>query len=108
MTCKLFYLCPSFYLIPACSIYIATDERHPNKLAYLREHGVIRALDLITIEDRRRFGWPLLLTDVLGIVEQDLLARAAFFYAHALSSVAGGVINIRAASGADPRTAQVD
>ncbi|KAG9318217.1 hypothetical protein JVU11DRAFT_297 [Chiua virens] len=89
-------------------IYIATDERDPGNLAYLREHGVVRAPDLITVEDRRRFGWPLLITDVLGIVEQDLLARAAFFYAHALSSVAGGVINIRAANGADPRTAQID
>ncbi|KAF8123741.1 hypothetical protein EV363DRAFT_1179181 [Boletus edulis] len=90
------------------SIYVATDERDPGNLAYLRDHGVVRAPDLITIEDRRRFGWPLLITDVLGIVEQDLLARATFFYAHALSSVGGGVINIRAASGADPRTARVD
>ncbi|KIJ63298.1 hypothetical protein HYDPIDRAFT_29556 [Hydnomerulius pinastri MD-312] len=89
-------------------IYIATDERDPVNLAYLTEHGVIRAPDLITIEDRRRFGWPLLLTDVLGVVEQDLLARGSFFYAHALSSVAGGVVNIRAANGADPRTAQID
>ncbi|KIJ17149.1 hypothetical protein PAXINDRAFT_167928, partial [Paxillus involutus ATCC 200175] len=88
-------------------IYIATDERDPGNLAYLREHGAVRATDLITIEDRRRFGWPLLLTDVLGVVEQDLLARGGFFYAHALSSVAGGVVNIRAANGADPRTAQI-
>ena len=69
---------------------------------------MIQASDLITIEDRRRFGWPLLITDVLGIVEQELLARGTFFYAHALSSVAGGVVNIRAASGTDPRTAQID
>jgi len=89
-------------------IYIATDERDPGNLAYLRDHGVVRAPDLITIEDRRRFGWPLLITDVLSIVEQELLARASFFYAHALSSVGGGILNIRAASGADPRTARVD
>ncbi|KAH7890025.1 hypothetical protein F5I97DRAFT_1800529 [Phlebopus sp. FC_14] len=89
-------------------IYIATDERDPGNLAYLSEHGALRAPDVITIEDRRRFGWPLLLTDVLGIVEQDLLARASFFYAHALSSVAGGVVNVRAANGADPRTARID
>ncbi|KAL4065231.1 hypothetical protein J3A83DRAFT_4360512 [Scleroderma citrinum] len=93
---------------PGDKFYIATDERDPGNLAYLDEHGAVRAPDLITIEDRRRFGWPLLLTDVLGIVEQDLLARSSFFYAHALSSVAGGVINLRAANGADPRTAQVD
>ncbi|KAF8558511.1 hypothetical protein OG21DRAFT_1404996 [Imleria badia] len=89
-------------------IYIATDERDPGNLAYLRDHGVLRASDLITIDDRRRFGWPLLVTDVLGIVEQEVLARGAFFYAHALSSVGGGVLNIRAASGADPRTGRVD
>jgi hypothetical protein len=94
--------------MPDYRIYIATDERDPGNLAYLREHGVVRAADLITIEDRRRFGWPLLITDVLGIVEQDLMGRGAFFYAHALSSVAGGVVNIRAASGADPRTALID
>ncbi|KIK18769.1 hypothetical protein PISMIDRAFT_683952, partial [Pisolithus microcarpus 441] len=88
--------------------YIATDERDPGNLAYLKERGAVRASDLITIEDRRRFGWPLLLTDVLGIVEQELLSRASFFYAHALSSVAGGVLNLRAANGADPRTAQID
>lgn len=96
------------HLIPRYRIYIATDERDPGNLAYLRDHGVLRASDLITMEDRRRFGWPLLITDVLGIVEQELLARGTFFYAHALSSVGGGVLNIRAASGADPRTARVD
>ncbi|KAH7914049.1 hypothetical protein BJ138DRAFT_1144531 [Hygrophoropsis aurantiaca] len=89
-------------------IYLATDERDPGNLAYLSDHGAIMASDLITLEDRRRFGWPLLLTDVLGLVEQDLLARSSYFYAHALSSVAGGVVNIRAANGADPRTAKID
>jgi hypothetical protein len=89
-------------------IYIATDERDPGNLAYLREQGAVRAPDLITMEDRRRFGWPLLLTDVLGLVEQDLLSRGAFFYAHALSSLGGGVVNLRAANGADARTAVID
>ncbi|KAF9234040.1 hypothetical protein BU15DRAFT_90142 [Melanogaster broomeanus] len=89
-------------------IYIATDERDPGNLAYLREQGVVRAPDLITLEDRRRFGWALLLTDVLGLVEQDFLSRGAFFYAHALSSLGGGVVNLRAVNGADPRTAVID
>ena len=34
-------------------------------------------------------------TDVLALVEQATLAHAAFFYAHAMSSVAGGVVNLR-------------
>ncbi|EGO23366.1 hypothetical protein SERLADRAFT_469217 [Serpula lacrymans var. lacrymans S7.9] len=88
--------------------YIATDERDPGNVAYMKDHGVVLVSDLLTIEDRRNFGWPLMMTDVLGIVEQATLARGAYFYAHALSSVAGGVVNIRAARGADPRTAKID
>ncbi|KAG1735593.1 uncharacterized protein EDB91DRAFT_1056235 [Suillus paluster] len=88
--------------------YIATDERDPTNLAYLRDQGAILITDLLTIDDRRNFGWPLMLTDVLSLVEQATLARAAYFYAHAHSSVAGGVVNLRASYGADPRTALLD
>jgi len=77
-------------------------------LTYLADHGVVLVYDLLTIEDRHRFGWPLMITDVLGLIEQATLVRAAYFYAHAMSSVAGGVINMRAARGADPRTALID
>jgi hypothetical protein len=49
-----------------------------------------------------------MLTDVLSVVEQATLARAAYFYAHAHSSVAGGVVNLRASHGADPRTALLE
>jgi len=89
-------------------VYIATDERDRGNLTYLTDHGVVLIQNLLTIEDRHEFGWPLMITDVLAIVEQATLARAAYFYAHAMSSVAGGVINFRAARGADPRTALVD
>jgi hypothetical protein len=44
----------------------------------------------------------------LGLVEQALLARASYFYAHAISSFAGGVINMRGAAGLDPLTTTVD
>jgi hypothetical protein len=77
-------------------------------LTYLADHGAVLVHDLLTIEDRDEFGWPLMITDVLGVLEQATLAHAAYFYAHAMSSVAGGVINLRAARGADPRTALVD
>lgn len=97
-----------YFLTIAFRYYVATDERDPGNLAYLREHGALRAPDLLTIEDRRQFGWPLMITDVLGIVEQELISRASFLYAHALSSVAGGALNLRAANGADPRTAEID
>lgn len=64
--------------------------------------------DLLTIEDRQAIGWPLLFTDILAIIEQSLAAESAFFYGHALSSFAGGVLNIRTAMGADPRTTKID
>lgn len=88
--------------------YIATDERNPANLKYLRDQGAILISDLLTIDDRRTFGWSLMLTDVLSVVEQATLARAAYFYAHAHSSVAGGVMNLRASHGADPRTALLE
>ncbi|KAH7913488.1 hypothetical protein BJ138DRAFT_1111447 [Hygrophoropsis aurantiaca] len=88
--------------------YIATDERNQGNLAYLREQGAVLVSDLLTMEDRRRFGWQLMLTDILGLVEQATLARGSYFYAHAMSSVAGGVMNLRAARGADPHTALLD
>jgi hypothetical protein len=88
--------------------YIATDERDSGNLTYIAEHGAVLVSDLLTIEDRRQFGWPLMISDVLSILEQATLAHAAYFYAHSMSSVAGGVINMRAARGADPRTALLD
>lgn len=88
--------------------YVATDERDPNSLKYLTENGVVLTRDLLTIEDRREFGWPLMLSDVVAVLEQATLARAAYFYAHAMSSVAGGVINMRAARGTDAQTALLD
>ncbi|KAG1744265.1 hypothetical protein EDB19DRAFT_1632903 [Suillus lakei] len=88
--------------------YIATDERDPTNLTYLRDQGAVLISDLLTIDDRRTFGWSLMLTDVLSVVEQATLAHAAYFYAHAHSSVAGGVVNLRASHGADPRTALLE
>ena len=65
-------------------------------------------MDLLTPEDRRLVGWPLLVTDVLAIVEQVIMSHAAYFYAHAMSSVAGGVVNMRGARGIDPRLTLID
>ncbi|KAH7882455.1 hypothetical protein F5I97DRAFT_1817012 [Phlebopus sp. FC_14] len=93
---------------PDDKYYIATDERDPENLQYLREQGAVLITDLLTKDDRIKFGWSIMLTDVLSLLEQATLSRAAYFYAHALSSVAGGVMNLRAGSGADPRTALLD
>jgi hypothetical protein len=74
---------------------------------YLRLQGALRIDDLLVPEDRQLFGWPLLLTDVVALVDQVVLSKAKYVIGSGLSSVTGGVINMRAARGADPRTAVV-
>ncbi|KZP18322.1 hypothetical protein FIBSPDRAFT_864002, partial [Athelia psychrophila] len=43
--------------------YLATDERSPRNLAHLASHGALLPSALLTPEDYRAFGWPLLFTD---------------------------------------------
>jgi hypothetical protein len=88
--------------------YVATDERAEDALATIAAHGAVFLDDLLEMDDLRTFGWPLMLTDFRALVEQHLLAHAAFFYAHSMSSVAGGIVNMRANAGADKRTALLD
>lgn len=74
--------------------YVATDERDIAILETFRKEGAVFMDDLLTIRDRRgELSWALMLTDFRGLVEQIVLSRAAFFYGHAMSSVAGGVMN---------------
>jgi len=94
--------------LPDDLFYVATDERDPNARQAIAEGGAVFISDLLTMEDRRRFGWPLMITDVLALVEQRLLVHSAFFYGHAMSSLAGVITNMRAARGADPRTMLID
>jgi hypothetical protein len=88
--------------------YVATDERDPDALRVIRDAGGVFLSDLLEMEDRQAFGWPLMLTDVRALVEQALLAHSAFFYGHMMSSFAGRIENLRAARGADARTAVLD
>lgn len=88
--------------------YIATDERDPTALDYIRSQGGILIMDLLKPEDRNIVGWPLLVTDILALTEQHVMARAAYFYGYGASSVAGGVLNLRAVNGWDPRTTNVE
>ncbi|EJD55334.1 hypothetical protein AURDEDRAFT_109699 [Auricularia subglabra TFB-10046 SS5] len=88
--------------------YLATDERNPDGLQYARQNGAIFIHDLVTFEDRQFVGWPLLVTDVLALLEQLVMAQSEYFYGHAMSSVAGGVVNMRAARGVDSRTYLID
>lgn len=90
--------------LPDDYFYVATDERGPEALETIRDAGAVLMMDLLTMEDRRDFGWPLIFTDVMALVEQAVLFHSAFFYGHAMSSLAGVITNMRAARGADPRT----
>ena len=93
---------------PNDRFYIATDERDPDALRVFSEAGGVFLTELLEMEDRRTFGWSLMLTDVRALVEQSLLAHSAYFYGHAISSFAGRVANMRAVRGADRRTALLD
>jgi hypothetical protein len=90
--------------LPDDYFYVATDERSPEGLEAIRDAGAVLMVDLLTMEDRRDFGWPLVFTDVMALVEQAVLFHSAFFYGQAMSSLAGVITNMRAARGADPRT----
>lgn len=94
--------------LPDDRFYVATDERSPEGLQAISDGGAVLLSDLLTQEDRRAFGWPLMLMDVRAIVEQAMLFHSGFFYGHSMSSLAGVVINMRAARGADPRTMLLD
>ena len=94
--------------LPEDRFYVATDESTPEGLQAIRDAGAVLLSDLLTMEDRRDFGWPLMISDVRATVEQAVLFHSAYFYGHALSSLAGIVTNMRAARGADPRTMLLD
>jgi len=95
---------------PGDKFFIATDERSPGGLELIRANGAVLMEDLLTEFDRRSVGegWPLLITDVVSILEQSLATRAAFFYGQASSSVSGGIVNMRGAEGFDPRCTFID
>jgi hypothetical protein len=85
--------------------FLMTDERSPEGLEYLRRNGAVLVQDLLQPEDRQVVGWPVIVTDVLALVEQSLAARCDGFVGQAWSTVASGVVAIRAARGLDPATA---
>ncbi|KAG8738539.1 hypothetical protein FRC10_006743 [Ceratobasidium sp. 414] len=88
--------------------YIATDERSSSGINLIHRLGGVLIDDLLTPEDRRACGWEMLYSDLVALVEQIVMSRASYWNAHAMSSLAGGVVNLRAARGADSRTALLD
>jgi len=94
--------------LPDDRFYVSTDERDPDAQRVISDAGGLSFTDLLEMEDRRAFGWPLMFTDVRALVEQSVLAHSAFFYGHMLSSYAGRIASLRAARGADYRTTLLD
>jgi hypothetical protein len=94
--------------LPDDRFYVATDERDPDARRVISDAGGVFLTELLEMEDRRMFGWPLMLTDVRALVDQLLLTHSAFFYGHKMSSYAGRIANMRAARGADYRTTLLD
>jgi len=88
--------------------FIATDERNPAARRTIAAAGGVFISDLLTMEDRQTYGWTLMVTDLVAMVEQQVLVCSYFFYGHCLSSFAGVVVNMRAGRGADPRTMLLD
>ncbi|KAI0036562.1 hypothetical protein K488DRAFT_82003 [Vararia minispora EC-137] len=88
--------------------FLATDVRNASEVAMLREKGAVMLDELLHPEDLRIAGWAMMFGDLRAQVEQEVATHAAFFYGHSMSSVAGGVANLRAARGQDPRTCYVD
>jgi hypothetical protein len=69
--------------------FVATDERDPEARQKIADAGAIFLSDLLTMDDRREFGWSIMITDVLALVEQQLLSHSSFFYAHAYEFAGG-------------------
>lgn len=88
--------------------FVATDERDPDARRKIAAAGAVFMSDLLTKKDRQEFGWSLMITDVMALVEQQLLVHSGFFHGHGVSSFAGFIVNMRAARGADPRTMLLD
>ena len=94
--------------LPDDRFYVATDERDPDARRVISDAGGVFLAELLEMEDRRAFGWPLMFTDVRALVDQLVLAHSAYFYGHTISSYAGRIANMRAARGADHRTTLLD
>lgn len=95
---------PNRFVFIKNRIFVATDEHNSTNLAYLSSHNAVLLSDLLTPSDRRIVGWPLLISDVQAQVEQIIASHGSFFWGFKMSSVTGGIVNLRGARGLDRRT----
>ncbi|EJU02245.1 hypothetical protein DACRYDRAFT_94635 [Dacryopinax primogenitus] len=92
-------------------IFLATDAQDETSVKLLHSTGVVLLSDLLTPADRAslgHFAQYLMFGDVQAVLEHELLARAAFYYGHAISAASGVILEARARAGIDRRLAQID
>ena len=87
--------------------FVAMDERDPGGRRKISAAAAVFLSDLLTMKDRQAFGWSLMITDVMALVEQQVLIHSSFFYGYGMSSF-GVIMNTRASLGADPWTMLLD
>ncbi|KAG0263234.1 hypothetical protein BG011_009069, partial [Mortierella polycephala] len=88
---------PDQQITPTVSFYMATDETSSEVLNYFHLLGAILFEDLIDQSFEERFGHLIVYDDWVGLVEQQICARAKMFYGTMSSSFTSGIMNMRLA-----------
>ncbi|KZO95342.1 hypothetical protein CALVIDRAFT_482956 [Calocera viscosa TUFC12733] len=92
-------------------IFLATDALDDGSVRLAHSNGAVLLSDLLTPADRASLGSLgqfMMLRDVQAVLEHELLARAAFYYGHAMSAAGGIILEARARAGVDRRLALID
>ncbi|GAA5850952.1 hypothetical protein JCM8547_009140 [Rhodosporidiobolus lusitaniae] len=84
---------------PDDPFYLATDETNYTSLSYYRSRGAVLLSDLLLPSDLTVLGPTSSYSDVLAVVEQQVLAHSDYFVGSELSSTSGGAVNGRLALG---------
>ncbi|KAK9659840.1 hypothetical protein K7432_018420 [Basidiobolus ranarum] len=75
--------------------YLASDESSLDAYDDLYKHGMIRIFDLMDPEFISEYAQLATFGDWLALLDQQILAQSEFFVATYLSSVSGGILNMR-------------
>jgi len=89
-------------------IYVATNIRKPDEVAYLRTKNIVLLADLLEESDRAELGFSGKFMDTTSVLEQCLLMRAGYFYGDAHSSVDGWILNRRVFYGISEEVTKIE
>ncbi|KAK9760257.1 hypothetical protein K7432_015932 [Basidiobolus ranarum] len=86
--------------------YLASDETSLDAYEMLYRYNMIRIFDLMDSEFVSEYTYLGVFGDWLALLDQHILARSEFFIATYMSSLSGGVLNMRKGLGVknDPTT----